>query len=83
MRRNRGVASASIIRPSRLAGALRGAGALVFESEALENVPTGWKARETYQAESADEFTETFELASGTGAYELYSKTRFKRVRRP
>jgi hypothetical protein len=58
-------------------------GSGVFESEALENVPAGWKARETYQAVSADEFTETFELASGTASYEVYSKTRFKRVRRP
>jgi hypothetical protein len=59
------------------------AGTVVFESEALENVPAGWKARETYQAVSSDEFIETFELASGPGAYEVYSKARFKRVRRP
>ena len=55
----------------------------MFESEALENVPAGWKARETYQVVSADEFVETFELASGAGAYEVYSTARFKRVRRP
>lgn len=54
---------------------------LVFESEALENVPKGWKARESYEILSADEFIETFEIAS-TGAYEVYSRTRFKR-RRP
>jgi hypothetical protein len=59
------------------------AGAVVFESEALENVPAGWKARETYQVVSGDEFVETFELASGAGAYEVYSTARFKRVRRP
>jgi hypothetical protein len=59
------------------------AGTVVFESEALENVPTGWKARETYLVVSADEFVETFELASGAGAYEVYSTARFKRVRRP
>jgi hypothetical protein len=59
------------------------AGTIVFETEALENVPAGWKARETYQVLSADEFVETFELASGPGAYEVYSKARFKRVRRP
>jgi hypothetical protein len=57
------------------------AGALVFESEALENVHPGWKARETYEVVSPDEFVETFELASGGGAYEVYSKTRFKRLR--
>jgi hypothetical protein len=53
---------------------------VVFESEALENVPNGWKARETYERVSPDEFVETFELASGGGAYEVYSKARFKRV---
>ncbi|HRB12491.1 MAG TPA: hypothetical protein PKU70_05735 [Vicinamibacteria bacterium] len=55
-------------------------GSLVFESEALENVPKGWKARETYQVISNDEFVETFEIAS-TGAYETYSRSRFKRKR--
>ncbi len=59
------------------------AGTVVFESEALENVPAGWKARETYQVVSADEFVEIFELASGAGAYEVYSTARLKRVRRP
>ena len=59
------------------------AGSVVFESEALENVPAGWKARETYQVVSGDEFVETFELAGGAGAYEVYSTARFKRVRRP
>ena len=55
------------------------AGTVVFETEALENVPSGWKARETYQLVSPDEFVETFELAQGSGAYELYSRARFKR----
>ena len=59
------------------------AGTVVFESEALENVPSGWKARETYEVVSADEFVETFELARGSGAHEVYSQARFKRVRRP
>jgi hypothetical protein len=54
-------------------------GRIVFESEALENVPSGWKARETYDIVSSDEFVETFEIATGAGAYEVYSKARFKR----
>lgn len=54
---------------------------MVFESEALENVPPGWKAKESYEIISNDEFVETFEIASA-GAYEIYSRTRFKR-RRP
>jgi hypothetical protein len=41
------------------------------------------EARETYEVVSPDEFVETFELASGGGPYEIYSKARFKRVRRP
>jgi len=55
---------------------------VVFETEAIENIPSGWRARETYEAISPDEFVETFELASGTGPYEVYSKARFKRVGR-
>jgi hypothetical protein len=54
---------------------------LVFESEALENVPSGWKARETYEVVSPDEFVETFELARGEGPWEVYSRARFKRIR--
>lgn len=57
------------------------AGTVVFESEALENVPAGWKARETYERVSRDEFVETFELARGGGAFEIYSRTRFRRTR--
>lgn len=56
-------------------------GTVVFETEALENVPQGWKARETYTVISADEFVETFELASASAPYEVYSQTRFKRRR--
>jgi hypothetical protein len=55
------------------------AGKIVFETEALENVPAGWKARETYAVVSPNEFVETFELAEGSSPYEIYSRTRFKR----
>ena len=57
-------------------------GKVVFESEALENVPAGWKARETYEIVSPSEFVETFELAMGSGPYEVYSRTRFRRAGR-
>ena len=53
---------------------------VIFESEALENIPSGWKARETYEVISPDEFVETFELAMGDKPYSVYSKTRFKRA---
>lgn len=53
---------------------------LVFESEAFENLPVGWKARETYRFAGPDEFTETFELAPPGKPFETYSKSQFKRV---
>ena len=53
---------------------------LVFESEQIENLPGDWKARETYEQISQDEFTETFELASPGKAYEVYGKARLNRV---
>ena len=34
-----------------------------FTSESIENIPAGWRARETYKLISADEFVEVFELA--------------------
>ncbi len=57
------------------------AGAVVFESEALENDPPGWKACETYQVVSPDEFIETFELSQGGKPYEVSGRARFKRIR--
>jgi hypothetical protein len=56
-------------------------GALVFESEALENVPAGWKARESYRVVSPDEFVETFEIAPDGRTFSVYSQARFRRAR--
>jgi len=53
---------------------------VVFETEALENLPSGWKARETYDFVSPDDFVETFELAAPGAEYQVYSRNRFKRV---
>ncbi len=53
---------------------------LAFEQEALENVPVGWKAREKYEIVSNDEFVETFEIAARDTAWQVYSRTRFRRV---
>jgi len=58
-------------------------GPIVFETEALENVPAGWKARETYRVVSPDEFVETFEIAADGRTFSVYSQTRFRRARRP
>jgi hypothetical protein len=54
---------------------------IVFTSEALENVPAGWKARETYLVLGPDEFEEVFELAQAGKPFEVYSRARFKRVK--
>ena len=53
----------------------------VFTSEAIENIPAGWRARETYRILSANEFTETFELAEPGKDFQIYSTNRFKRKR--
>lgn len=55
---------------------------LVFDSEAFENFSNAWKARETYQFLSADEFVETFELAPPGKPYQVYSRNQLKRVAR-
>ena len=54
-------------------------GVLVFVSEAIENIPQGYRARETYTFISANEFEEVFEIAEPGKDFELYSKARLKR----
>ena len=53
---------------------------IVFISESIENIPAGFRAKETYQIISENEFTETFELAEPGKDFELYSKAILKRV---
>jgi hypothetical protein len=53
----------------------------VFVSESIENIPPGWRARETYVIHGPDEFEELFELAAPGKDFELYSRARLKRVR--
>jgi hypothetical protein len=57
------------------------AGKLAFVSEHMENTPPGWRARESYLVHGPDEFEETFELAQAGKPFEVYSRTRLKRVR--
>jgi len=52
---------------------------LVFVTEQIENIPAGWRARETYRIVSADEFVEVFELAEPGKNFELYSEGRYRR----
>jgi hypothetical protein len=55
-------------------------GKLVFESEGFENFSNSWRAKETYDILSNDEFVETFELAAPGGSFETYSRNHVKRV---
>lgn len=52
---------------------------IVFTSEAIENIPAGWRAKETYQLINENEFIETFELAQPDKDFEVYSKVSMKR----
>ena len=52
---------------------------LVFVTESIENIPAGWRARESYRILNNDEFVETFELAGPGKEFEVYSENRFKR----
>ena len=51
----------------------------VFATEQIENIPGGWRARETYRILSADEFMEVFELAAPGKDFEVYSESRLRR----
>ncbi len=52
---------------------------LVFMTEGIENIPAGWRARETYRIISKNEFTEIFELAASGKEFEVYSENHLKR----
>ncbi len=52
---------------------------LIFTSEAIINIPKGWKARETYRILGVNEFEETFELAAPDKEFAVYTKVKFKR----
>lgn len=55
---------------------------LVFDGESFENLSTSWKARESYQVVSKDEFTEAFDLAVPTEPFRVCSRNHFKSIAR-
>ena len=55
--------------------------AIVFTTEAIENIASGWRARETYRVLGPDEIEEVFELAGPGKPFELYSRTRLRRIK--
>ena len=56
---------------------------LIFITESIENIPAGWKAKESYQLINDDEFEETFELAAPNENFTSYSTAKFKRKNNP
>lgn len=57
------------------------AGTVVFVSDAIENIPAGYRSRETYVIAGADEFEEIFELAEPGKDFAVYSRSRLTRVK--
>jgi hypothetical protein len=53
----------------------------VFTTEAIENIPSGFRARETYREVSPTEFVEVFELAEPGKDFAVYSETRLTKRR--
>lgn len=47
---------------------------LIFVTESIENIPHGWRAKETYRILNDGQIEETFELAAPQKDYEVYSK---------
>jgi hypothetical protein len=57
------------------------AGTVVFSSQSIENIPAGFRARETCRLISADEIEEVFEMAEPGKDFTVYSRTRLRRAR--
>jgi hypothetical protein len=53
----------------------------VFVTESIENLPPGWRARETYVIHGPDDLEELFELSAPGKEFEPSSRTRLKRAR--
>jgi len=51
----------------------------VFVTEGIENIPAGWRARETYTIINENEFVERFELAEPGKAFATYLESHLKR----
>lgn len=54
---------------------------IVCVSESIENIPAGWRAKETYRILADDEFVTIFELAAPDGDFEVYSESHLRRKR--
>ncbi|HYR29812.1 MAG TPA: hypothetical protein VEU30_15185 [Thermoanaerobaculia bacterium] len=54
---------------------------LVFTTTAIENIPAGWRARESYERPSPDTWNERFELAGPGKEFTLYSASSLRRAK--
>lgn len=53
---------------------------IIFTSESIENIASGWRARETYNFISNDTLVETFALAAPGKDFKVYSESRLHRT---
>lgn len=52
---------------------------LEFTTFHIDNLPEGWRARETWRLVSKDEYVETFSIAEPGKDFQVYSETRLRR----
>ena len=52
---------------------------IVFISESIENIPSGYRAKETYRLVSDNEIEETFEIAEPNKDFAVYSRVKLVR----
>jgi hypothetical protein len=52
---------------------------IVFTADSIENIPAGWRARETYKILNGDEFVEIFELAEPGREFQINSAAKLRR----
>ena len=52
---------------------------IALTSESIENIPAGFRARETYKMLGRDEFVEIFKIAEPGKDFEIYSESHLKR----
>jgi len=54
---------------------------LVFVTESIENIPPGFRGRETYKFTGPDSLTETFEIAEPGKDFQIYTKNTLTRIK--
>lgn len=57
-----------------------GSNKLIFRTEAIENIPPGWRARITCKILGENEFRETFDLAGPEQEWRCFITNEFKRM---